>query len=73
MQATKTQDLTFSKVILPASVTGEMALLDPKVRGMREELEELNRKLASNDIYIPPGQSLNKYQQTSDRVITKIP
>ena len=31
-----------------------MALLDPKVRGMREELEELNRKLTSNDIYIPP-------------------
>ena len=43
-----------SQVVLPQSVTGEIALLDPKVRGMREELEEINRKLASGEIYIPP-------------------
>ncbi len=39
---------------MPATVTGEIALLDPKVRGMREELEEVNRKLATGEITIPP-------------------
>ena len=76
MQATQTQDLVFMKVILPASVTGEMALLDPKVRGMREELEELNRKLASNDIYIPPGKIVKYHislKQTSGCVIKQMP
>lgn len=46
--------LSALQIVLPAQVTGENALLDPRVRGMREELEEINRKLTTGDLGIPP-------------------
>jgi splicing factor 1 len=56
------------QVIMPSSVTGENALLDPKVRGMRDELEEINRKLSTGELDLPPeGQRSPSPEPVYDR------
>lgn len=61
------------QIVLPATVTGEIGLLDPKVRGMREDLEEINRKLSIGDLDIPPeGQRSPSPEPVYDRNGTRV-
>lgn len=42
------------KVVLPSHLTGEPAHVDPKLKALHDELQELNRRLLNNELNIPP-------------------
>lgn len=55
-------------MILPSSLTGELSHADPKIRYLHEQLTELDRKIANNELDIPPeGQRSPSPEPVYDR------
>eukprot|EP00195_Chlamydomonas_chlamydogama_P009264 CAMPEP_0202915954 /NCGR_PEP_ID=MMETSP1392-20130828/67191_1 /ASSEMBLY_ACC=CAM_ASM_000868 /TAXON_ID=225041 /ORGANISM="Chlamydomonas chlamydogama, Strain SAG 11-48b" /LENGTH=607 /DNA_ID=CAMNT_0049608175 /DNA_START=45 /DNA_END=1865 /DNA_ORIENTATION=- len=56
------------KVSMPSTITGEQTSSDPKLKELHDQLTELNRKLANNELDIPPeGQRSPSPEPVYDR------
>lgn len=57
------------KVVLPPAITGDPTYSDPKLQQLHERLQELGRKLQTNDFDIPPeGQRSPSPEPVYDRM-----